>query len=151
MTLMGLTIAAAAGARQVNFVPVGTLRDLVTYPMSKEEVRRAGRADAEILECLRCVGRDALISYYIILYYLSYYIILYCFILYGICYRGRAGPAGPLRSWSAAVRVVWGVGGRERVGDERARARARERERARGGKIRDGGREREGEDNCRTL
>jgi len=38
---------------QVNFVPVGSLRDLVTYPHSKEEMRRQGRTDEEVLECLR--------------------------------------------------------------------------------------------------
>jgi hypothetical protein len=41
------------GRGQVNFVPIGTLRDLVTYPKSVEEVRRLGRSDTEVLECLR--------------------------------------------------------------------------------------------------
>mmetsp|Transcript_28071 Transcript_28071/g.91023 ORF Transcript_28071/g.91023 Transcript_28071/m.91023 type:complete len:656 (-) Transcript_28071:213-2180(-) len=38
---------------QVNFVPVGTLRDLVTYPDSRQTMEKEGRTDEEILECLR--------------------------------------------------------------------------------------------------
>jgi len=38
---------------QVNFVPVGTLRDVVIYPQSKKEMDAEGRTDEEILSCLR--------------------------------------------------------------------------------------------------
>ena len=38
---------------QVNFVPVGTLRDLVTYPQSATDMRGDGRTDDEVLQCLR--------------------------------------------------------------------------------------------------
>lgn len=37
---------------QVNFVPLGTLRDLVTYPHEGEEAKRLYGGDAEILRCL---------------------------------------------------------------------------------------------------
>merc|ERR1712232_432094 len=37
---------------QVNFVPVGTLRDVVIYPFSKEDLVTIGRTDADIRECL---------------------------------------------------------------------------------------------------
>jgi energy-coupling factor transporter ATP-binding protein EcfA2 len=37
---------------QKNFVPIGTLRDLVTYPLSKAEHEAAGRTDEEVMECL---------------------------------------------------------------------------------------------------
>nr|AND95787.1 ATP-binding cassette subfamily D member 3 [Prorocentrum minimum] len=37
---------------QVNFVPVGTLRDLVTYPQSHAEMLVDGRSDVDIHECL---------------------------------------------------------------------------------------------------
>jgi len=38
---------------QVNFVPLGTLRDVVIYPQSKKDMDAEGRTDAEILLCLR--------------------------------------------------------------------------------------------------
>jgi len=38
---------------QVNFVPVGTLRDVVIYPHRKQEMEASGRTDADIFECLR--------------------------------------------------------------------------------------------------
>eukprot|EP00811_Abedinium_folium_P035569 NODE_8350_length_1502_cov_7.282182.p1 GENE.NODE_8350_length_1502_cov_7.282182~~NODE_8350_length_1502_cov_7.282182.p1 ORF type:complete len:472 (+),score=154.60 NODE_8350_length_1502_cov_7.282182:84-1418(+) len=37
---------------QVNFVPLGTLRDLITYPHTHEEMRAAGRTDEEVAEVL---------------------------------------------------------------------------------------------------
>ena len=37
---------------QVNFVPVGSLRDLVTYPHSAAEMRARGRTDADVREVL---------------------------------------------------------------------------------------------------
>jgi ABC-type uncharacterized transport system fused permease/ATPase subunit len=37
---------------QVNFVPLGTLRDLVTYPYTHEQMLAKGRTDEEIMECL---------------------------------------------------------------------------------------------------
>jgi len=37
---------------QVNFVPLGTLRDLVTYPQSRTEILASGRTDADVFECL---------------------------------------------------------------------------------------------------
>lgn len=47
---------------QVNFVPVGTLRDLVIYPMSRQDMRREGRTDDEVYQCLawaQCSPRPA--------------------------------------------------------------------------------------------
>jgi hypothetical protein len=41
------------GPDQVNFVPVGSLRDLVTYPHSAAEMRARGRTDADVREVLR--------------------------------------------------------------------------------------------------
>ena len=38
---------------QVNFVPVGSLRDLVTYPHSMMEMRERGRTDQEVEDCLK--------------------------------------------------------------------------------------------------
>eukprot|EP00927_Polykrikos_kofoidii_P038081 TRINITY_DN32361_c0_g1_i1.p1 TRINITY_DN32361_c0_g1~~TRINITY_DN32361_c0_g1_i1.p1 ORF type:complete len:717 (+),score=83.81 TRINITY_DN32361_c0_g1_i1:192-2342(+) len=38
---------------QVNFVPLGTLRDIVTYPQSHDEMLKEGRTDEEIRNCLR--------------------------------------------------------------------------------------------------
>jgi ABC-type uncharacterized transport system fused permease/ATPase subunit len=38
---------------QVNFVPLGTLRDLVIYPQSKEQMLAEGRTDEDIFHCLR--------------------------------------------------------------------------------------------------
>mmetsp|Transcript_7314 Transcript_7314/g.17695 ORF Transcript_7314/g.17695 Transcript_7314/m.17695 type:complete len:688 (+) Transcript_7314:46-2109(+) len=38
---------------QVNFVPLGSLRDLVIYPHSRSEMKRRGRKDEEIYECLK--------------------------------------------------------------------------------------------------
>eukprot|EP00931_Biecheleriopsis_adriatica_P055638 TRINITY_DN32940_c0_g1_i1.p1 TRINITY_DN32940_c0_g1~~TRINITY_DN32940_c0_g1_i1.p1 ORF type:complete len:708 (+),score=115.62 TRINITY_DN32940_c0_g1_i1:77-2125(+) len=38
---------------QVNFVPLGTLRDLVTYPQSHSEILAAGRTDEDVRTCLR--------------------------------------------------------------------------------------------------
>merc|ERR1712195_25062 len=38
---------------QVNFVPLGTLRDLVIYPYNHEEMKAAGRTDQEVAECLK--------------------------------------------------------------------------------------------------
>jgi len=38
---------------QANFVPLGTLRDLVTYPLSQREAQRAGRTDEQVHACLR--------------------------------------------------------------------------------------------------
>jgi len=38
---------------QVNFVPQGTLRDLVIYPLSHADMQQQGRSDDEIHECLR--------------------------------------------------------------------------------------------------
>jgi ATP-binding cassette subfamily D (ALD) long-chain fatty acid import protein len=38
---------------QVNFVPIGTLRDLVIYPHSAEEAKANGRTDADVLEVLK--------------------------------------------------------------------------------------------------
>jgi len=37
---------------QVNFVPVGTLRDLVLYPLSRQEAEAAGGTDDQVLRCL---------------------------------------------------------------------------------------------------
>ncbi len=37
----------------MNFVPVGSLRDLVTYPHSAAEMRARGRTDADVREVLR--------------------------------------------------------------------------------------------------
>lgn len=37
---------------QVNFVPHGTLRDLVIYPQSVQEMRSTGRTDVDIHRCL---------------------------------------------------------------------------------------------------
>merc|ERR1719203_823784 len=37
---------------QVNFVPKGTLRDLVTYPKTKNQIEWEGRTDDEIHNCL---------------------------------------------------------------------------------------------------
>jgi len=37
---------------QVNFVPVGSLRELVTYPLTEEETRATGRTDQDVLDCL---------------------------------------------------------------------------------------------------
>eukprot|EP00931_Biecheleriopsis_adriatica_P006096 TRINITY_DN107552_c0_g1_i1.p1 TRINITY_DN107552_c0_g1~~TRINITY_DN107552_c0_g1_i1.p1 ORF type:complete len:675 (-),score=112.12 TRINITY_DN107552_c0_g1_i1:200-2224(-) len=37
---------------QTNFVPVGTLRDLVTYPESRKEMMSRGRSDEDVLRCL---------------------------------------------------------------------------------------------------
>ncbi|CAE8585635.1 unnamed protein product [Polarella glacialis] len=38
---------------QVNFVPVGTLRDLVIYPQSEAEMLASGRTDEDVRACLR--------------------------------------------------------------------------------------------------
>jgi len=38
---------------QVNFVPVGTLRELVIYPHSAEQMKDAGKNDDHVLRCLR--------------------------------------------------------------------------------------------------
>eukprot|EP00656_Telonema_subtile_P013522 TRINITY_DN16867_c0_g1_i3.p1 TRINITY_DN16867_c0_g1~~TRINITY_DN16867_c0_g1_i3.p1 ORF type:complete len:627 (+),score=139.63 TRINITY_DN16867_c0_g1_i3:101-1981(+) len=38
---------------QVNFVPIGTLRDLVIYPLTHEEMLAQGRTDEEVSECLK--------------------------------------------------------------------------------------------------
>mmetsp|Transcript_60316 Transcript_60316/g.141112 ORF Transcript_60316/g.141112 Transcript_60316/m.141112 type:complete len:693 (+) Transcript_60316:67-2145(+) len=38
---------------QVNFVPCGSLRDLVIYPQSMEEMKAAGRTDDDVRTCLR--------------------------------------------------------------------------------------------------
>ena len=38
---------------QVNFVPLGSLRDLVTYPHSHEEMKRNGRTDEDVKEVLK--------------------------------------------------------------------------------------------------
>jgi ATP-binding cassette subfamily D (ALD) long-chain fatty acid import protein len=38
---------------QVNFVPLGSLRDLVTYPLSFEQMRAEGRTDEEVMEVLK--------------------------------------------------------------------------------------------------
>eukprot|EP00930_Biecheleria_cincta_P097980 TRINITY_DN89663_c0_g1_i1.p1 TRINITY_DN89663_c0_g1~~TRINITY_DN89663_c0_g1_i1.p1 ORF type:complete len:701 (-),score=92.94 TRINITY_DN89663_c0_g1_i1:43-2112(-) len=38
---------------QVNFVPIGSLRDLVIYPMSRSDMREAGRTDEDVCQCLR--------------------------------------------------------------------------------------------------
>jgi len=38
---------------QANFVPDGTLRDLVIYPSSLEEMRRAGKTDEDVSESLK--------------------------------------------------------------------------------------------------
>mmetsp|Transcript_67939 Transcript_67939/g.178165 ORF Transcript_67939/g.178165 Transcript_67939/m.178165 type:complete len:698 (+) Transcript_67939:136-2229(+) len=37
---------------QVNFVPLGTLRDLVTYPQSKAGMLEEGRTDQDVFDCL---------------------------------------------------------------------------------------------------
>lgn len=47
---------------QVNFVPVGSLRDLVIYPWSHQDMRRNGRTDDDIYQCLawaQCSPRPA--------------------------------------------------------------------------------------------
>jgi hypothetical protein len=46
-------VSTALGPDQVNFVPVGSLRDLVTYPHSAAEMRARGRTDADVREVLR--------------------------------------------------------------------------------------------------
>jgi len=38
---------------QVNFVPLGTLRDLVTYPYLRDDMVKHGRTDDDIRSCLR--------------------------------------------------------------------------------------------------
>jgi ABC-type uncharacterized transport system fused permease/ATPase subunit len=38
---------------QVNFVPEGTLRDLVIYPLSREEMEKDGLTDEEVFRCLK--------------------------------------------------------------------------------------------------
>eukprot|EP00286_Rhodomonas_abbreviata_P022275 CAMPEP_0181295300 /NCGR_PEP_ID=MMETSP1101-20121128/4070_1 /TAXON_ID=46948 /ORGANISM="Rhodomonas abbreviata, Strain Caron Lab Isolate" /LENGTH=538 /DNA_ID=CAMNT_0023400035 /DNA_START=428 /DNA_END=2041 /DNA_ORIENTATION=+ len=38
---------------QVNFVPIGTLRDIVMYPHSKQDMIANGRTDDEVRQCLR--------------------------------------------------------------------------------------------------
>lgn len=38
---------------QVNFVPIGSLRDLVIYPLSRSEMREAGHSDEDVCQCLR--------------------------------------------------------------------------------------------------
>eukprot|EP00298_Acanthocystis_sp_HF-20_P007780 c17281_g1_i1.p1 GENE.c17281_g1_i1~~c17281_g1_i1.p1 ORF type:complete len:653 (-),score=234.15 c17281_g1_i1:103-2061(-) len=38
---------------QVNFVPIGTLRDLVIYPQTLEQMRASGRNDENVLQALR--------------------------------------------------------------------------------------------------
>lgn len=37
---------------QVNFVPVGSLRDLVIYPHSAQDMKANGRTDADVWQCL---------------------------------------------------------------------------------------------------
>jgi len=37
---------------QVNFVPIGTLRDLVIYPDCKQQMQEEGRTDGDIYDCL---------------------------------------------------------------------------------------------------
>eukprot|EP01062_Namystynia_karyoxenos_P070226 TRINITY_DN65610_c0_g1_i1.p1 TRINITY_DN65610_c0_g1~~TRINITY_DN65610_c0_g1_i1.p1 ORF type:complete len:668 (+),score=280.39 TRINITY_DN65610_c0_g1_i1:93-2096(+) len=37
---------------QVNFVPIGTLRDLVIYPLSHDEMLKAGRTDQDVMDVL---------------------------------------------------------------------------------------------------
>ena len=39
--------------RQVNFVPCGSLRDLVIYPQSRDEMLAAGYSDDDVRTCLR--------------------------------------------------------------------------------------------------
>jgi len=38
---------------QVNFVPAGTLRDLVIYPLTADDVVRSGRSDNDVAEVLK--------------------------------------------------------------------------------------------------
>jgi len=38
---------------QVNFVPLGSLRDLVIYPQTVEQMKRSGMTDEDVFECLR--------------------------------------------------------------------------------------------------
>ena len=38
---------------QVNFVPLGSLLDLVIYPHTQEDMKREGRTEDEVRECLR--------------------------------------------------------------------------------------------------
>eukprot|EP00299_Pterocystis_sp_00344_P020335 c9976_g1_i2.p1 GENE.c9976_g1_i2~~c9976_g1_i2.p1 ORF type:complete len:660 (+),score=168.90 c9976_g1_i2:49-1980(+) len=38
---------------QVNFVPLGTLRDLVIYPYTVDQIRGEGRTDEDVLLCLK--------------------------------------------------------------------------------------------------